>query len=56
VTQVLGTKITRTVPPATTLPFTGIPVLQDILLAMVLVGAGVTLLTWPRIQPQRRTV
>lgn len=55
ITQVLGIKVTKTVPPATTLPFTGIPVLQDLLLAMVLVGAGVTLLTWPRIQ-QRRTV
>lgn len=53
ITTVLGTKIVKTTPPATTLPFTGLPVLQDILLAMVLIGGGVLLLTWPRLQRNR---
>jgi uncharacterized repeat protein (TIGR01451 family) len=56
-TQVLGTKIVRTTTPATTLPFTGLNSLQDALLAMVLIGGGLLLLTWPRLQTQsRRTV
>jgi uncharacterized repeat protein (TIGR01451 family) len=53
ITTVLGTKIVKTTPPASTLPFTGLPVLQDVLLAMVLIGGGIMLLTWPRLQGRR---
>lgn len=53
-TTVLGTKIVKTTPPAaTTLPFTGLPVMQDVLLAAVLIGGGVLLLTWPRLYSNR---
>jgi len=53
-TTVLPFKVIKTTTPApTTLPFTGLPVLQDILLAMVLIGGGVLLLTWPRLQGRR---
>ena len=48
-TTVLGTKIVK-VPTATTLPFTGLNSLQDALLAAVLIGGGMLLLTWPRLQ------
>jgi uncharacterized repeat protein (TIGR01451 family) len=48
-TTVLGTKVTRT-PPTTTLPFTGFDALQNALIAMVLIGGGMVLLTWPRLQ------
>ena len=51
VTTVLGEKIVNT-PPAT-LPFTGINILQNCLLAMVMIGAGLLLLTWPRIRSTR---
>ncbi len=54
ITQVLGTKIVKT-PPTATLPFTGLPVLQDLLLAFVLIAAGVLLLTWPRLRSLRAT-
>ena len=46
-TTVLGTKIVKT---PTTLPFTGLNSLQDALLAAVLIGGGMLLLTWPRLQ------
>jgi len=51
-TTVLGTKIVKvtTPPTTTTLPFTGLNSLQDALLASVLIGAGMLLLTWPRLQ------
>jgi uncharacterized repeat protein (TIGR01451 family) len=52
ITTVLGNKIVKT-PPVTTLPFTGLPLVQDILLAMVLIGGGVLLLTWPRLRSLR---
>jgi uncharacterized repeat protein (TIGR01451 family) len=52
-TTVLGTKIVKTTPPATSLPFTGLPVMQDILLGMVLIGGGLLLLTWPRLYSNR---
>ena len=48
ITTVLGTKIVNT-PTPTTLPFTGLPVLQDVLLASVLIAGGLLLLTWPRL-------
>jgi uncharacterized repeat protein (TIGR01451 family) len=48
-TTVLGTKFVRT-PPTTTLPFTGFDVLQNALIAMVLIGGGLVLLTWPRLR------
>ena len=53
ITQVLPFKVTKTTPPASSLPFTGLPVMQDILLAMVLIGGGVLLLTWPRLYGNR---
>ena len=53
ITQVLPFKVTKTTPPATSLPFTGLPVMQDTLLAMVLIGGGLLLLTWPRLQGNR---
>jgi uncharacterized repeat protein (TIGR01451 family) len=49
-TQVLGTKIVK----PTTLPFTGLNSLQDALLAAVLIGGGMMILTWPRLQSQSR--
>lgn len=52
VTFVLGERVVK---PPTTLPFTGFDVLQNALLAMVSVGAGLVLLTWPRLQKIRRT-
>jgi hypothetical protein len=52
ITTVLGNKIVKT-PPVSTLPFTGLPLVQDILLAMVLIGGGVLLLTWPRLRSLR---
>jgi hypothetical protein len=52
-TTVLGEKIVTTTPPTATLPFTGISAVQESLLAMVLIGAGLLLLTWPRLYPQR---
>jgi uncharacterized repeat protein (TIGR01451 family) len=53
VTAVLGEKIVNT-PPATALPFTGLNALQEALFAAVLIGAGLLLLTWPRLYTQRR--
>lgn len=53
VTVVLGERIVNT-PPPTTLPFTGFDTLQNALLALVLIGAGLVILTWPRLQPQYR--
>jgi len=53
ITTVLGTKIVKTTPPAASLPFTGLPVMQDVLLAMVLIGGGILLLTWPRLYGNR---
>ena len=53
VTVVLGEKIVNT-PPAETLPFTGFNVLQNALLALVLIGGGMVILTWPRLQPAYR--
>lgn len=50
-TQVLGTKIVKT---PTSLPFTGLNSLQDALLAAVLIGGGMMILTWPRLQAQSR--
>jgi uncharacterized repeat protein (TIGR01451 family) len=54
VTVVLGEKIVN--PPVETLPFTGFNVLQNALLALVLVGGGLMLLTWPRMQPAYRRI
>lgn len=51
-TTVLGTKIVRTPPTVTTLPFTGFDALQNALVAMVLIGGGLVLLTWPRLRRQ----
>lgn len=48
-TQVLGTKVVRT-PPTTTLPFTGFDAVQNALMALVLIGGGLVLLTWPRLR------
>ena len=50
-TTVLGTKVVRT-PPTTTLPFTGFDALQNALIALVLIGGGMVLLTWPRLRRQ----
>src|SRR4051794_25723486 len=50
-TTVLGTKVVRT-PPTTTLPFTGFDALQNALIALVLIGGGTVLLTWPRLRRQ----
>ena len=50
-TTVLGTKFVKT-PPTTTLPFTGFDALQNALIAMVLIGGGLVLLTWPRLRRQ----
>lgn len=47
-TNVLGIKIVRT--PPTTLPFTGFDALQNALIALVLIGGGLVLLTWPRLR------
>ena len=55
VTFVLGEKVVKTPTTPTTLPFTGFDVLQNALLALVCVGAGLVLLTWPRLQQIRRT-
>jgi uncharacterized repeat protein (TIGR01451 family) len=52
-TTVLPERIVKT---PTTLPFTGLSVLQDVMLAAVLIGAGVMLLTWPRIRRTAGTV
>ena len=54
VTFVLGEKVVK---PTTggNLPFTGFDVLQNALLALVCIGAGLMLLTWPRLQLIRRT-
>ena len=55
VTVVLGEKIVNTpTPPATALPFTGFDVVQNALLALVLIGGGLVILTWPRLQPAYR--
>jgi uncharacterized repeat protein (TIGR01451 family) len=53
VTVVLGEKVVKT-PPATALPFTGFDVVQNALLALVLIGGGLVILTWPRLQPAYR--
>jgi alcohol dehydrogenase class IV len=50
-TQVLGTKFVRTTPP-TALPFTGFNALQNALIALVLIGGGMVLITWPRLRRQ----
>ena len=51
-TTVLGTKIVKT-PTPTTLPFTGFDALQNALIALVLIGGGLVLLTWPRLRRQQ---
>ena len=50
-TQVLGTKVVRTQTP-TALPFTGFNALQNALIALVLIGGGLVLITWPRLRRQ----
>jgi len=50
-TQVLGTKIVKTTPP-TALPFTGFDAMQNALIALVLIGGGLVLITWPRLRRQ----
>jgi uncharacterized repeat protein (TIGR01451 family) len=50
-TVVLGEKVVRT-PPTTTLPFTGFDAMQNALIALVLIGGGLVLITWPRLRRQ----
>lgn len=54
VTVVLGEKVVKTPTTPTTLPFTGFDAVQNALLALVLLGAGLVILTWPRLQPEYR--
>jgi hypothetical protein len=37
-------------PPTTTLPFTGFDAVQNALIALVLIGGGLVVLTWPRLR------
>lgn len=48
-TTVLGEKVVKTT-TTTTLPFTGFDALQNALIALVLIGGGLVLLTWPRLR------